>query len=369
MALSGGRLLLSLPVIDSSSNSPRPSFETQIGGPLTADVARTLQINIGLRCNLACKHCHVASSPRRDGNEENMSGETIDRILAWLVKAEQIRTVDITGGSPEMNPHFRRLVRGVRSMGRGVINRCNPTILTFNETTPSDAKLADDDSADDESFSNNYRWVPAFLAEHSVTVFASLPCYLPENVRHQRGVTAYDESIAGLKLLNDVGYGIDSDLPLNLVFNPTGISLPPPVGQLESEYRRYLAETFNLHFTNLVTITNMPIARWKDWLLRRGKHDEYIGLLRRAFNSETVDGLMCRHQIHVDCQGRMSDCDFNYAVGMPANVSGGNSDNGSGVRYLWDAQPTELDRRSIVTAEHCFGCTAGSGSSCAGSLV
>lgn len=321
-----------------------PTFDQAVGYPLTAaGTITTLQINIGLRCNLACKHCHVESSPKRSGDHENMSQQTAERILAWLENAPSIRTVDFTGGSPEMNPYFKMMVRAVRASGRHVLDRCNPTILTHVEPDGSD-----------------YRWAPAFLAENQVEIFASLPCYLPENVRKQRGMHAYDDSIEGLKMLCAVGYGTDPTLPLNLVYNPVGAKLPPPAESLEPDYREYLRDQFGIEFTRLITITNMPIARWADHLERTGERESYDRLLAESFNAATVDGLMCRHQIHIDSSGRMSDCDFHFASGIDADVKG--------ERYLWDVEPEDLANRRIPTVAHCFGCTAGGGSSCGGTL-
>ena len=318
-------------------------FEAVAGGALmAADEITTLQINIGLRCNLACKHCHVESSPKRIADHENMTAEVATRVLEWLERAPTITTVDLTGGSPEMNPNFRRVVQTIRDGGRHVIDRCNPTILAY------------------QNGEERYDWVPEFLSRHAVEVYASLPCYLPENVRAQRGLHAYDASIEGLRRLCDVGYGRDPALPLNLVFNPIGAKLPPPTESLETAYRDYLSAQFDLAFTRLVTITNMPIARWADHLRRRGELSAYNELLVNSFNPATLDGLMCRHQIHIDSKGRMHDCDFNFAAEMPAEVSG---------RFLWDEDPETLAGRRIATADHCFGCTAGSGSSCGGSLA
>ena len=320
-----------------------PTFDAKLDRPLrTAARINTLQINIGLRCNLACKHCHVESSPKRSGGHENMDSETADRVLRWLDTADDITTVDFTGGSPEMNPNFRRMVSHLRQTGRHVIDRCNPTVLVH------------------ETESEEFRWAPKFLADHSVEVYASLPCYLPDNVRAQRGLHAYDASIAGLRLLCDEGYGTHPDRPLNLVFNPVGAKLPPAAEGLEIAYRDYLSEHFGLSFTRLVTITNMPIARWADHLDRVGARDDYQSLLVGAFNPETIDGLMCRHQIHIDSRGRMYDCDFNYAARLPAMTAS---------TYLWDINPASLGDRPVATASHCFGCTAGTGSSCGGSLV
>ncbi|TWT41627.1 arsenosugar biosynthesis radical SAM (seleno)protein ArsS [Botrimarina hoheduenensis] len=325
---------------------PLPTFREQIGGTLrAAETLTTLQINVGLACNLACRHCHVQSSPLRTAAHENLTEETTGRLLDWLAAASDVTTVDLTGGSPEMNPNFRPLVEGVRKRGKRVMDRCNPTILQVRDARE---KLV-------------YDWVPDFLAEHKVHVVASLPCYLEENIRKQRGSNAYSDSIEGLRRLNAVGYGTTPELRLTLVYNPTGPSLPPPQGVLEADYRRELKARFDLHFSELWTITNMPIARWRDDLQRRGELENYERLLREAYNPATIDGLMCRRQIHVDSQGRVHDCDFNYALQLRTP--------GCEDRFLWDLDPTTLVGREIRTAQHCFGCTAGAGSSCTGSLT
>lgn len=321
------------------------SFAAAIGGSLHAKPAiTTLQINVGLVCNLACRHCHVESSPKRSGVEENLSAETAEKILAWLAKASEITTVDITGGSPEMNPNFRRLVSESRRLGKRVMDRCNPTILVHQAegTEP-------------------YAWAPEFLAEHEVHVVASLPCYLEENVRKQRGVHAFPDSIEGLRRLNAVGYGKHENLRLTLVYNPVGPSLPPAQSGLEADYRRVLSEQFDLEFTELWAITNMPIARWRDDLDRKGQLGEYERLLRDSFNPAAVEGVMCRGQVHVDSQGRVHDCDFNYALRLQTPGAEGG--------FLWDLSLEELRGREIRTGSHCFGCTAGAGSSCMGSVV
>ena len=321
------------------------SFDETLGSPLlSAARVTTLQINLGLVCNLACRHCHVESSPKRTDASENMSLETAERILNWLSKAKSIDTIDLTGGSPEMNPHFCLIVKSARELGKQVIDRCNPTILVHQDGQGS-----------------KYDWAPSFLAEHRVKVVASLPCYLEENVRKQRGVHAYPDSIEGIRLLNQVGYGKQATLPLTLVYNPGGPHLPPPQESLEEDYRRELRDRWQLEFTNLITITNMPIKRWRADLERQNKLADYMQLLSDSFNPQTVDGLMCRHQIHVDSQGRLHDCDFNYALDLPAMSSKGT--------YLWEIKPEELTHRPITTGDHCFGCTAGSGSSCGGSLT
>ena len=322
------------------------SFDARLSAPLrAAERITTLQINLGLVCNLACRHCHVESSPQRTGPKENMSAETAERLLDWLQRAPDIKTVDLTGGSPEMNPNFKRIVSRCTELGRQVMDRCNPTILVQRDGSGNSA----------------YDWVPAFLAEHKVHVVASLPCYLEENVRKQRGMHAYDDSVEGLRQLNAAGYGKLPGLRLTLVYNPGGPHLPPPQAALEADYRRELRERFDLEFTELWTITNMPIRRWRDDLDRQGKLADYMQLISGAYNPSTVEGLMCRHQIHVDSQGHLHDCDFNYALGLRSP--------GQENTFLWEVDPQELAERPIRTADHCYGCTAGSGSSCGGAIA
>jgi len=333
---------LSLPVVDEQAFYRH--FETDLRSDA---VITTLQINIGLRCNLACAHCHVDSSPARVAEGENMTEATAAKVMQWLTDNPTIKTVDITGGSPEMNPSFRAMVTHARSLGMDVIDRCNPTILTFTENK----KFGGGD----------YRWVPQFLADHKVIVTASLPCYTADNVDAQRGRGSYDASVEGLLLLNDVGYGTDPDLPLNLVYNPGGASLPPPQAGLEADYKRELDERFGIQFTQLWAITNMPIKRWRRDLEKHGKLEAYMDLLVGAYNESTIEGLMCRHQIHIDPQGRLSDCDFNHALDMRTP--------GCEEKFLWDTTAAELGDRVIATGDHCYGCTAGSGSSCTGSLA
>lgn len=308
------------------------------GSPLAGATLATVQVNIGLRCNLACRHCHVESGPLR---AEAMDGETIDVVLAVAAKAGA-ETIDITGGAPELHPEFRRFVAEARRGGHAVIIRTNLTIL----------------------LEEGYGDLPEFFRDTGVALVASLPCYLEDNVDRQRGRHVYAESIEVLRRLNALGFGIDAERPLHLVYNPGGASLPPPQASLECDYRRELERRFGLRFTSLFTITNMPIGRFQHDLDRAGKGDAYRALLQDAFNPATVDALMCRHQIHVSHDGSLHDCDFNYAVGM--GVADG------APRHVRDLlAPGALDRfrtRRIATAEHCFGCTAGCGSSCGGSL-
>jgi radical SAM/Cys-rich protein len=328
-----------LPIL--TSDSSRMAFAT---GLRAAPRITTLQINIGYRCNLACRHCHVESSPARTAPEDNMNEATAGKVVDWVLANPDIRTVDITGGSPELNPAFRWMVRTFTAHGLSVIDRCNPTMIEHVDPRTGEG----------------YAWIPAFLADHRVRVVASLPCYAQDNVDHQRGRGSHDASIEGLRALNAAGYGRDPALVLNLVYNPDGPHLPPAQGDLEAEYRRELADRFGLVFNELWTITNMPIGRWRRELERDGLLDSYLDLLVRSCNPATVDGLMCRHQISIDPQGRLYDCDFNQALRLPVPGRAG--------RRLWEYTAPELAQRRIATADHCYGCTAGAGSSCGGAI-
>ena len=306
-------------------------------GPLRRRAVRTLQVNVGKLCDLACHHCHVEAGPKRT---ENMSFRTAERVLELVAANPSITLVDLTGGAPEMNPNFRFLVQGARSLGRAVIDRCNLTVLFL----PGQEDLAE------------------FLAEHEVAVVASLPCYTKENVDKQRGRGVFGKSIEGLKLLNRLGYGgPGSPLPLDLVYNPLGAFLPPPQAELEERYRAELAELFGIEFHRLFTITNMPIKRFAHDLARQGKEKEYLSLLVNHFNPATVSGLMCRDLISLAWDGTLHDCDFNQMLEIPL---------GGRPRNIWDLEDLgTLEGASIATAGHCFGCTAGAGSSCDGALT
>lgn len=295
----------------------------------------TIQVNVGLKCNQACVHCHVESSPRRT---EMMEWPTMERIIE-LARRVRARRVDITGGAPELNPHLRRFIRALREQGQTVQVRTNLTVLLLPEMET----------------------MPEFFRDHQVHLVASLPCYLEDNVRRQRGYGVYEKSIEAIKRLNALGYGHDPERPLDLVYNPVGPFLPPDQAKLEEDYRRELWSRFGIVFTRLLTITNMPIGRFLDDLRRQGKDQQYLNLLRQSFNPQTLEGLMCRHQINVDWDGRLYDCDFNLALRMP--VDHGLPD------HLRDLDLPALARRKIVTGVHCFSCTAGRGSSCGGALV
>ena len=293
----------------------------------------TLQVNLGYLCNLSCVHCHVNAGPHRT---EQMDRETIDALLALLDRAA-IHTLDLTGGAPELNPHFRYLVREARALDVHVIDRCNLTVLL----EPGQEDLAD------------------FLAEQQVEICASLPCYVQENVEAQRGKGVYDASIQALQQLNALGYG--AERILNLVYNPVGPVLPPPQEALETDYRRELKERFGIRFNHLMTITNMPISRFGSVLLAQGQYTEYMHLLRENFSQSNMETLMCRRLLSVDWQGFLYDCDFNQMLDLPLLASDRR-------RHIRDLLSTLTLDEPIITGEHCYGCAAGQGSSCGGAL-
>ena len=296
----------------------------------------TLQMNLGYLCNLACIHCHVNAGPQR---KELMDRATME--LAFdVVRRHAIRTLDLTGGSPEMNPEFRWLVETARAMGLHVMDRCNPTILV----------------------EPGYEWSAEFLAQNGVEVVASLPCYSAENVDQQRGDGVFEASIKALQRLNQLGYGKgDSGLLLNLVYNPVGAYLPPAQSKLELDYKRLLGERFGIVFDRLYTITNMPIKRFGSWLLSKGQFHDYLTVLKNAHRPENIDGLMCRSLVSVDYEGYIYDCDFNQMLGLAMPSAQARP-------HLRDLLDIGLGGRQIAVAEHCYGCTAGQGSSCGGAL-
>jgi len=298
----------------------------------------TLQMNLGYLCNLACTHCHVAAGPKRT---ELMDRETIDVALAFM-RAQRIQTLDVTGGSPEMNPYFRDLVRDARAVGVHVIDRCNPTIL--NEP--------------------GYEWVADFLAEQQVEVVASLPCYTEETVDRQRGKTVFQSSIVALQTLNQLGYGqLDSGLTLNLVYNPDGPHLPPAESPLETDYRQHLRDEHEIEFNRLFTIANMPIKRFGSILISKNQFGDYMNLLKNAYRRDNLANVMCRNLISVDWRGYVYDCDFNQMLDMPLGVTN------DARTHLRDLLNTDLSGAPISIADHCYGCTAGQGSSCGGALT
>lgn len=310
-------------------------------GELRRQRITTLQVNVGRLCNLACHHCHVEAGPKRT---EVMTPEVAERLLELLAVSPEVEVLDLTGGAPEMNESFRDLVTSARRLGRRVIDRCNLTVLL----EPGQEDLAD------------------FLAAERVEVVASLPCYTIDNVDRQRGRGVFDGSIEALRRLNALGYGRpDSPLRLDLVYNPLGPSLPPDQAQLELDYKRELAEHFGLEFHHLLTITNMPIRRFAEQLVRLGRQESYQALLVNHFNPATVPGLMCRSQVSVDWAGDLYDCDFNLMLGLPLPA-----EQADPRRTIWDVPSLDhLSGTAIATASHCFGCTAGAGSSCSGSIA
>ncbi|PSL16720.1 radical SAM/Cys-rich protein [Marinobacterium halophilum] len=304
--------------------------------PLRRGRLTTLQANITYRCNQSCLHCHVASSPRRT---EEMSRDTMLQLLA-LIDQQGIETLDLTGGAPELNPHFRDLVGAARQRGLRVIDRCNLTILS----EPGQEDLA------------------AFLAEQRVEVVASLPCYLEDNVNVQRGDGVFAASLDGLRQLNALGYGEPgTGLMLNLVYNPQGPSLPPPQAELQQAYQRELLQRYGIRFNELFTITNMPIQRFGSTLVSKGQFDSYLQLLKAQFNADSHDNVMCRSLLSVDWDGRVYDCDFNQQLRL-------NLGNRHQPVHLDELLQRNLEGEPIAVADHCYGCTAGQGSSCGGAL-
>ncbi len=294
----------------------------------------TLQMNLGYLCNLSCTHCHVNAGPNRT---ELMSRKTMETALLFAEK-HKIENLDLTGGSPEMNPNFRWLVKQARRQGLHVMDRCNPTILV----------------------EPGYEDIAEFLAEQQVEVIASLPCYMEDNVDAQRGKGVFTASIKSLKMLNDLGYGDkEGGLTLNLVFNPQGMSLPAPQIQLEASYRQFLDEHFDLHFNQLFTITNMPIQRFGAVLLAKGQFEDYMNLLKQSYQAENLDQVMCKSLLSVDWQGYVYDCDFNQMLELP--ITGKATHLSQLLEYMPEGLP-------IAVADHCYGCTAGQGSSCTGTL-
>jgi radical SAM/Cys-rich protein len=314
-------------------------FEKQIAGingeGLHSVKIETLQVNLGLLCNQRCAHCHLEASPQRD---EIMEWDVMELVLK-AAKSARCQLVDLTGGAPELNPHFRRFVVALRREGQQVKVRTNLTVLL----EPGMEEL------------------PEFFRDHQVQLVASMPCYLEENVCAQRGKGVYERSIAVIKRLNTLGYGSHAELPLYLVYNPGGPFLPPPQSSLEKDYRRELGQRFNITFTRLLTITNMPLGRFRTELIRKKEQEDYVQLLRKSFNPHTVEGLMCCHQLSVGWDGTLYDCDFNLALGLPVNHGAPD--------HIRTFKPKELRTRRVVTGEHCFACTAGAGSSCGGALV
>ncbi len=321
--------------------APLPVFQslmTQSGlFPLRAVQIDTLQVNVGKRCNQACKHCHVDAGPNRT---EEMTRETAGLVISVLERSPGIHTLDITGGAPEMNPNFRYLVEGAHALGRHVIDRCNLTVLF----TPGQEETAQ------------------FLADRNVEIVASLPYFLAQRTDAQRGLGVFDQSIEAMQMLNKLGYGQEgTGKVLNLVYNPTGAFLPPAQDAMEAEYKTEMASRYGIVFNHLYTITNMPIARFKHFLERSGNYARYMERLAGAFNPDAAANVMCRSLLSVGYDGYLYDCDFNQMLDLRL---------GAGLpQHLRDLDNGLPAQRPIVLGEHCLGCTAGAGSSCGGSVA
>lgn len=332
-----------LPIIDAGLPTgivvPFGDRIRELGPSLRRNAVRELQINLGKLCNQTCTHCHVEAGPTK--KRENMNEETADRILELALACDGLETVDLTGGAPEMNPNFRKLATEFRAAGLRVIDRCNLTILS----EPGHEDLA------------------KFLADHQVDIVASLPCYLEDNVDGQRGNGVFGRSISGLQTLNGLGYGIgDPARRLDLVFNPTGPSLPPDQASLEADYKRELLKRYDIQFDHLLCITNIPIKRYAQYLNKRGKLDDYMRLLSDSFNAGAVDHVMCRSLVSIGWDGLIYDCDFNQMLEMPPG--------GKTPTTIWQIDSLDdFANQPIATADHCYGCTAGAGSSCSGAIT
>ena len=310
--------------------------------PIQRSQTQILQVNLGYLCNLSCTHCHVNAGPKRT---ELMSWETIEHVLAYI-DAHPVQLLDLTGGAPEMNPQFKELVLAARERGIHVIDRCNLTILE----------------------EPGYEDMAEFLAQQQVKIVASLPCYAEQNVNEQRGKGVYQESIAALKKLNTLGYGDKSELQLDLVYNPNGTFLPPNQKALEADYKRTLRDEHGIIFNQLLTITNMPISRFGSMLLSKGLYEEYIQLLKDNFSQRNLDAVMCKTLLSIDWQGYVYDCDFNQMLELPLQYRTDTIASDRTRTHLKDLIGTDLQGEPIIIGEHCYGCTAGQGSSCGGAL-
>ena len=336
----GSELAQAAKQVEILAEGPMPRFHEMLeqhGLPtLCADEVEILQVNVGKLCNMTCQHCHVDAGP--DRKVENMDLETVDACLA-AIKAGNISTLDLTGGAPEMNPHFKHMVTEARKMGCHVIDRCNLTIL----------------------LANGFKDMPQFLADNEVEIVASLPCYLEENADSQRGDGSFQKSIKALQILNELGYGKpDSKLNLTLVYNPVGENLPPSQEMLEADYREQLKERYGIEFTRLFTITNMPISRYLDYLLETDAYEEYMQKLIDAFNPGAAEGLMCRQTLSVSWEGKLYDCDFNQMLELTVDKSAPVT--------IDQFEASKFKGRPIITGRHCFGCSAGAGSGCQGAI-
>lgn len=310
--------------------------------PISRHSTQMLQLNLGYLCNLSCTHCHVNAGPKRT---ELMSKQTIDEVLAYI-DANPIQSLDLTGGAPEMNPHFRYLVEQASQRGLSIMDRCNLTIL----------------------LEEGYEYLAEFLAQYKVAITASLPCYAEQNVNQQRGKGVFQESITALQRLNALGYGIDPELELNLVYNPNGTFLPPSQQQLEQDYKQHLKDEHGIQFNHLLTITNMPISRFGGMLLAKDLYNDYMQLLKDNFSQTNLDNVMCKTLLSVDWQGYVYDCDFNQMLAMPLEYQGDTIASDKKHWHIRELLDAHLEGSPIMIGEHCYGCTAGQGSSCGGAL-
>lgn len=329
-----------LAVLERDSSDKLSSFKGKIDGigmfPLTAGQVEIFQINVGKMCNQVCKHCHVDAGPDR---KEIMTRETM-KLCLFVLANSNIKTVDLTGGAPELNPDFRWFVEEIKKLGKHIIVRCNLTIILANK---------------------RFNDLPEFFKKHQIEVVSSLPSITADRTDRQRGDGVFENSIKALQLLNAAGYGLEgSGLTLNLVYNPAGAFLPPSQQALENEYKIALLEKFGIRFNKLFAITNMPISRYLDYLLVSGNYKQYMDKLIAAFNPDTVKSLMCRNTISVGWDGYLYDCDFNQMLDLKVNCQG---------KHLRDFDLNELNAREIIVGQHCYGCTAGSGSSCGGAVT
>lgn len=310
-------------------------FDKKAGGPISAADLNILQVNVGLQCNQSCVHCHLSCSPQR---VEAMQWETMERIIT-LADRVKPSMVDITGGAPELNPDLKRFILALGKAGHAVQVRTNLSVME----------------------EDGYTDFPRFFADNRVGLVASLPCYLEENVSKVRGEHCFSSSLTVLRRLNELGYGTEPELTLDLVYNPdVGTSLPPSQGMLEGAYKKEMKERYGVVFSRLFTITNVPIGRYLDELRQAGSDGEYMEVLTTAFNPSTVDDLMCRHQVNIGWDGRLYDCDFNQALGLPVNHGAPD--------HIDEFDLEQIVDRQVVTGNHCFACTAGAGSSCGGAL-
>ncbi len=321
------------------------SFKQKIKQPLTKSKITVLQINLGKKCNLACHHCHVEASPKRT---EELTPEICDQLIELIAKFPQIKTVDLTGGAPELNYGFKTLVETARKHQKEIIVRSNLTIY----------------------FEQGYQNIPEFCAKNEVRIIASLPCYLEDNVDQMRGKGVYHNSIKALQLLNNLGYGINPKLNLDLVYNPKlpineNFSLTPNQVKLEQDYQKFLEQHFKIKFNRLLTITNLPIGRTKFYLEKQGLINPYLQFLESNFNPQTLDNLMCKNELSIDYLGNIYDCDFNQMENLPSKLENGEKLTVSNLLEIGNLDVI----KNIQTAPYCYGCTAGSGSSCGGALT